>query len=265
MPTLCGLRRRGYTPSAIRNFIQTAGVSKAYSVVDIELLEHCIRDELNFSALRRIAVLDPLKVTVLNYPKEKSEYFKVPNNPQAAAEEVTYREVPFTGHLYIDRADFCEVPPPKFFRLKPGGEVRLMGAYIIKCTDIVKDAKGNITEILCTADLESKNMSPADGRKIKGTVHWLSENNAEHININIYDRLFSVPNVADIPEDRDYKEFLNSDSLTVYQDALIEIGVKEASLSEKFQFVRNGYFCRDKKQPDTFLQIVSLKDSYKPQ
>ena len=172
MPTLCALRRRGYTPEAIFDFVRRAGIAKANSLVDIRLLEACIRDELNLSAPRRIAVLDPIKVVLDNYPDGKTEYFTVANNPNAP--ETGTRELPLTRELYIDREDFAELPPPKFFRLKPDGEVRLMGAYIIKFVSVEHDADGKPAVIHCTADLETGNGNPADGRKIKGTIHWLS-------------------------------------------------------------------------------------------
>ena len=172
MPTISGLRRRGYTPSAINEFVKKAGVAKAYSIVDIGLLEHCIRDELNTNAQRRVAVLRPIKVVITNYPEDKEEYFELPNIPKN--DEAGVRKVPFTRELYIDADDFAEVPPPKFFRMKPDGEVRLMGAYIVKCHEVIKDSEGNVVELHCTADLETGNGNPVDGRKIKGTIHWVS-------------------------------------------------------------------------------------------
>ncbi|MBO5716192.1 MAG: glutamine--tRNA ligase/YqeY domain fusion protein, partial [Clostridia bacterium] len=172
LPTICALRRRGYTPSSIFNFVRSAGVAKANSLVDIEMLEHCIREELNATASRRICVKNPIKVVVTNYPEDKVEYFEVPNNP--SVEGAGTRQVAFTRELYIDESDFAEVPPPKFFRMKPEGEVRLMGAYIVKCNEIIKNEDGTVKEIHCTADLETRNGWPVDGRKIKGTIHWLS-------------------------------------------------------------------------------------------
>ncbi|MBR2432444.1 MAG: glutamine--tRNA ligase/YqeY domain fusion protein, partial [Clostridia bacterium] len=177
MPTICGLRRRGYTPEAIFDFIKRAGIAKANSLVDSDLLEHCIREELNLKAKRKIAIEKPIKLTVTNFPEDKVEYFEISNNPNDA--EAGTRKVPFTRDLLIDASDFAEVPPPKFFRLKPDGEVRLMGAYIVRLNEIVKDSDGNVTELLCTADIETGNGMPADGRKIKGTVHWLSAKHAK--------------------------------------------------------------------------------------
>ena len=261
MPTLCGLRRRGYTPSAIFDFVSRAGVAKAYSVVDYELLEHCIREELNATAMRRIAVLNPVKVVIDNYPEGKVEYFDLPNNPQNP--DSGSRKVPFTRELYIDADDFAEVPPPKFFRMKPGGEVRLMGAYIVKCNDIVKNSDGSINEIHCTADLETGNGNPVDGRKIKGTIHWLAAEYARHADIMLYDQLFTIENVADIPEGKGYGDYLNLDSVKKLDKALVEPSLADAKAGDKFQFVRVGYFVKDSKYDGTFNRIVGLKDSYR--
>ena len=262
MPTLCGLRRRGYTPTSIIEFVKRAGVAKAYSIVDIGLLEHCIREEQNTVAPRRVAVLKPLKVTVTNYPDGKTEYFELPNNPQD--ENAGKRKVPFTKNLYIERDDFAEVPPPKFHRLKPGGEVRLMGSYILKCEDVIKDENGNVTELFCTCDLETGNGNPSDGRKIKGTVHWLSADYAKDTEIREYGRMFTLENVFDIPEDKSYMDYVDPDSLTVYKDAKTEPSLAEAKAGDKFQFVRTGYFCKDSKDENVFNLTVGLKGSYKP-
>ena len=260
MPTLCGLRRRGYTPAAIFDFVARAGVAKAYSVVDYELLEHCIREELNETAERRIAVLDPVKVVVTNYPEDMVEYFEVSNNPSNP--DAGTRKVPFTRELYIDRADFAEVPPPKFFRMKPDGEVRLMGAYIVKCNEIVKDDAGNVVEIRCTADLETKNGNPVDGRKVKGTIHWLSSEFAKDTTVKLYDFLFEIENTGDIPEGKTFDDYLNTSSVTTYEGAKIEAALAEADAGERFQFVRTGYFVKDTKHENTFNRIVGLKDSF---
>ena len=260
MPTLCGLRRRGYTPSSIIEFVKKAGVAKAYSIVDIGLLEHCIRDELNTSAKRKVAVLHPVKVVITNYPEDKTEYFELPNIPKN--EEAGTRKVPFTRELYIDRDDFAEVPPPKFFRLKPGGEVRLMGAYIIKFEDVVKDEAGNIVEIHCTADLETGNGNPADGRKIKGTIHWLSAKHAVDATVRIYDYLFTLENVNDVPEGTNYLDYLNPNSLEELTGCKLEPSLLEEPADGKFQFVRTGYFCKDCHNEGVYNQIVGLKDSW---
>lgn len=260
MPTLCGLRRRGYTPSAIFDFVARAGVAKAYSVVDYELLEHCIREELDDTAPRRIAILHPVKVVITNFPEDKTEYFEVANNPHHPEDGT--RKLPFTREIIIDADDFAEVPPPKFFRMKPGGEVRLMGAYIVRCDEVVKNPDGTIAEIHCTADLETGNGMPADGRKVKGTIHWLSSEYAGTATIHLYDFLFNIENVADIPEGKTFDDYLNRDSVTVINNCRVEPSLMEAKPSDKFQFVRTGYFVKDTKYPDVFNRIVGLKDSY---
>ena len=260
MPTICGLRRRGYTPTAINEFVKKAGVAKAYSIVDIGLLEHCIRDELNTTAQRRVAVLHPIKVVITNYPEDKEETFELPNIPKN--EEAGVRAVPFTRELYIDADDFAEVPPPKFFRMKPDGEVRLMGAYIVKCNEIIKDEQGNIVELHCTADLETGNGNPADGRKIKGTIHWVSAKYAIDATVRLYDYLFTLENVNDVPEGTNYLDYLNPNSLTELHHCKLEPALAEAKSGDKFQFVRTGYFCKDSKDEGVFNQIVGLKDSW---
>ena len=260
MPTLCGLRRRGYTPASIIDFVSRAGVAKAYSIVDIELLEHCIREELNMTAQRRICVSNPIKLVITNYDENKVEYFPVSNNPNDP--ESGTRNLAFTREIYIDKSDFEEVPPPKFFRLKPDGEVRLMGAYIVKCNEIIKDENGEIVEIRCTADLETGNGMPADGRKIKGTIHWLSSENAQKTTLMLYDKLFTIDNLGDMPEGKTYNDYLNPESLQKVENALVEKCLDEAEPGEKFQFVRNGYYCKDTKYPNTYNRIVGLKDSY---
>ena len=260
MPTICGLRRRGYTPSAINEFVKKAGVAKAYSIVDIGLLEHCIRDELNTAAQRRVAVLHPVKVVITNYPEDKEEYFELPNIPKN--DEAGVRKVPFTRELYIDADDFAEVPPPKFFRMKPDGEVRLMGAYIVKCNEVVKDEQGNVVELRCTADLETGNGNPVDGRKVKGTIHWVSAKYAIDATVRLYDYLFTLENVNDVPEGTNYLDYLNPNSLTELHNCKLEPSLAEAKTGDKFQFVRTGYFCKDSKDEGVFNQIVGLKDSW---
>ena len=260
MPTICGLRRRGYTPSAINEFVKKAGVAKAYSIVDIGLLEHCIRDELNTAAQRRVAVLHPVKVVITNYPEDKEEYFELPNIPKN--EEAGVRKVPFTRELYIDADDLAEVPPPKFFRMKPDGEVRLMGAYIVKCNEVVKDEQGNVVELRCTADLETGNGNPVDGRKVKGTIHWVSAKYAIDATVRLYDYLFTLENVNDVPEGTNYLDYLNPNSLTELTGCKLEPSLAEAKTGDKFQFVRTGYFCKDSKDEGVFNQIVGLKDSW---
>ncbi|MBQ8419385.1 MAG: glutamine--tRNA ligase/YqeY domain fusion protein [Clostridia bacterium] len=261
MPTLCGLRRRGYTAASILDFIERIGVSTSNSLVDIRLLESCIREELNMKAARRICVQKPLKVVIDNYPEDKVEYFSVSNNPNDP--EAGTREVPFTRELYIDAEDFAEVPPPKFFRMKPDGEVRLMGAYIVKCVSIEKNEDGSVKEIHCTADLEAGNGNPLDGRKIKGTIHWLSAKYAEDTTLVLYSHLFTLENVADIPEGKTYEDYMDPNSALRIEGAKIEPALANAEAGERFQFVRSGYFVKDTKNPNTFNRIVSLKDGFK--
>ncbi len=258
MPTLCGLRRRGYTAASILDFCSRIGIAKANSMVDYGVLEHCIREELNSTASRRIAIQKPIKVIIDNYPEDKEEIFELPNNP--ATENAGTRPVKFTREIYIEEDDFAEVPPPKFFRLKPDSEVRLMGAYIIKCGEIEKNGDGSIKAIHATADLESGNGNPIDGRKVKGTIHWLSAKYAEHATLMLYDKLFTKENMNEIPSS-EYADHLNPDSLVVLKNAMIEPCLADAKPGEKFQFVRTGYFCKDTKSENTFNRIVGLKDS----
>ena len=260
MPTLCGLRRRGYTPSSIFNFVKMAGVAKSYSLVDIEMLEYCIRDELNQTAERRIAVTEPLKVTITNYPEGQCEYFEVANNPNNP--DAGVRKIPFTKNIYVERSDFMEEPIPKFFRLKPGGEVRLMGAYIVRCDEVVKDADGNVIELRCSADLETKNGMPVDGRKVKGTIHWVSAEHAIDADIMMYNRLFTIPDLSDLGEDKTYNDYLNPDSVKKLTGCKLEPSIADAQPGERFQFVRMGYFCKDTKYDNTFNSIVGLKDTW---
>ncbi len=261
MPTLCALRRRGYTPSSIIEFVKKAGVAKAYSVVDIRLLEYCIREELNSTALRRMAVLDPIEVVITNYPEDKEETFLISNNPTNPDEGK--REVPFSGKLYIEREDFAMIPPPKWQRMKPDGEVRLMGSYIIRCNEVIEDDDGNVVRLLCTADIETRNEKPLDGRKVKGTIHWVSMKHAQNATVNSYDNLFTLENVNDVPADTNYLDYLNENSLKVYENAKLESCLSDSAKGERFQFVRMGYFCKDSKHENTFNRIVSLKDSFK--
>ncbi|HIV62656.1 MAG TPA: glutamine--tRNA ligase/YqeY domain fusion protein [Candidatus Butyricicoccus avistercoris] len=258
MPTLCGLRRRGYTPSAILDFVKRAGIAKANSLVDIRLLEHCIREELNETALRRMAVTEPVKLVITNYPEDKVEYFEIPNNPRD--EQAGTRKVPFTGTVYIEKSDFAEVPPPKFQRLKPDGEVRLMGAYIVKCNEIIKDENGEIIEIRCTADIETANGMPADGRKVKGTIHWVSAKHAIDASCYLYDHLFTLEDTGSVPEGTNYLDYLNPNSLTKLEGCKIESSVADVPEGTRMQFVRMGYFIKDSE--NRFNRIVTLKDSF---
>lgn len=258
MPTLCGMRRRGYTPSSILDFVKRAGIAKANSLVDIRLLEHCIREELNETALRRMAVTEPIKLVITNYPEDKVEYFEIPNNPRD--ENAGTRKVPFTGTVYIEKSDFAEVPPPKFQRLKPDGEVRLMGAYIVKCNEIIKDENGEIVEIRCTADIETANGMPADGRKVKGTIHWVSAKHAIDASCYLYDYLFTVEDTNDVPEDKSYLDYLNPNSLVKLEGCKLEPSIADVPVGTRMQFVRMGYFIKDSE--NRFNRIVTLKDSF---
>ena len=263
MPTLCGLRRRGYTAASILDFCDRIGVAKSNSMVELGLLEACIRDELNRTAPRRVAVLNPIKVVVDNYPADQVEYFNLPNNPQDP--EAGTRAVPFSRELYIDQDDFALVPPPKFFRLKPEGEVRLMGAYIVRCGEIVQNEDGSICEIHVTADLETGCGNPADGHKVKGTIHWLSAPHAMDAAAVLYDRLFTVPDPGNLPEGQTYDDVMNPNSRITLSGAKFEPALADAKPGDHFQFVRTGYFTVDTKNENTFNRTVGLKDSFPKQ
>ena len=260
MPTLCGLRRRGYTPESILDFIERIGVSKANSMVDIGLLEHCLREKLNMSAERRVAILDPVKVVIDNLPYGCEEFFDFVNNPNDP--EKGTRKLPLTKEIFIESTDFSLDPPPKFFRLKPGGEVRLMSSYIIKYKSVVTDENGKVVEIHCDADLETGTGVPTD-RKVKGTIHWLSADKSARADVILYNRLFTEENMNDLPEGKVFKDFLNPESAIVIKDAVVENSLLEAKPGESFQFVRQGYFAKDTKNSNTFNLSVSLKDSFK--
>ena len=227
--------------------------------MDYELLEHCIREELNATAARKIVILDPVKVVITNYPEDKVESFPVANNPNDP--EAGTREVPFAREVYIDRSDFEEVPPPKYFRLKPDGEVRLMGAYIIKCNEIIKNEDGSIKELHCTADLETGNGKPLDGRKVKGTIHWVACRFAKDIQVALYDKLFTIPNLNDMGENETYDDYLNRDSVKILAGCKAEPSLTDEE-NVRYQFVRTGYFIKDSKKENTFIRIVELKDSF---
>ena len=256
MPTLCGLRRRGYTPASLKDFIVRAGVAKANSIVDIKLLEHCIREELNETAPRVMAVLDPVRVTITNWPEGRVEDITLENHP--GHPEMGTRVVKFSRGLFIEREDFMENPPGKFFRLKPGGEVRLKGAYIVKCEEVVKDAQGSVVELRCTYDQESRSGS-GEGRKVKGTLHWVDAHTAIPATVRLYDVLFN---------DNDSEDFaarLNQDSMKKLEHSLVEGSLSGAGAGERFQFMRQGYFICDrdsKPGAPVFNRIVGLKDSW---
>ena len=266
MPTLCGLRRRGYTPQAIKNFIEDIGYTKYEALNDIGLLEHNIREELNHHANRVSAVLNPVKVVITNYPEDKVEMMEMDNNPEQ--ENAGKHQMPFSREIYIERDDFMEEPPKKFFRLTPGKEVRLKGAYIIMCTGCTKDADGNVTEIQCTYDPDTLSGSAGSQRKVKGTLHWVSARHCVDAEVRLYDRLFAVENPSADTE-HDFRELLNPDSLRVLPNAKIEPFLAEtAKVGDTFQFQRIGYFCVD---PDTteghlvFNRTIGLKDSWAKQ
>ena len=260
MPTLCGLRRRGFTPTSIFSFVQRSGISKALSLCDINLLDHCIREELNASAPRRMAVLDPLEVEITNLGEDETVYFDVVNNPEDPSAGT--RKVPFTKHLYIERADFSDNPPPKFQRLKPDCEVRFMSAYVVKCNEVIYGEDGRPAKLLCTVDPETAGCNPPDGRKIKGTIHWVSAAHAKTAEVRLYDRLFTIEDTGAIPEDKSFKDYLNPESLTVMPNAKLEETLDGAKPGDKFQFVRMGYFCADTRNDNVFNRIVTLKDSF---
>lgn len=264
MPTLCGLRRRGYTPASIRNFCERIGVSKVYSVVEYSFLEHCLREDLNETAHRVMAVTRPIPMTITNYPVDKTEVFEIENNPGHPEDGTRY--VSFSRHLYVEADDFLETPVPKYKRLYPNGpECRLKGAYVITCTGCKKDENGNITEILCEYDPNSQGGDPADGRKIKGaTIHWVDAATAVEAEVRLYDNLFSDPD-PDAPG-KNFLECLNPNSLTIVNGAKLEASLATAQPGDKYQFMRLGYFCADKDStPEhlVFNRSVSLKDSFK--
>ncbi|MDX9857510.1 MAG: glutamine--tRNA ligase/YqeY domain fusion protein [candidate division Zixibacteria bacterium] len=265
MPTVSGLRRRGYTPEAIRTFCDRIGVAKRKdATVEISFLEDCVREDLNRRALRAMAVLDPLKVVIDNYPEGQTEEFEHENNPEDAS--MGTRHVPFSREIFIEREDFQEVPHKKFFRLAPGREVRLKGAYFITCTDIVKDRTGKITELHCSYDPASRGGETPDGRKVKGTLHWVSAAHAIDAEVRLYSHLFSTPDPEDAPEGRDFTDNLNPDSLTVLTGCKLEPGLADATPGDRFQFLRQGYFCVDTVDSRSgrlvFNRTVSLRDSW---
>ncbi len=266
MPTLCGLRRRGYTPKSIRSFCERIGVAKSTNTIEYAFLEYCLREDLNESARRVMAVLRPIKLTITNYPEEMSETFEVENNPNRPEEGT--RPVSFSRTLYIEAEDFLETPVPKYKRLYPNGpECRLKGAYLITCTGCVKDEEGNVVEVLATYDPQSQGGNPADGRKVKGaTIHWVDAATALDAEIRLYDNLFSDPEPD--AAGKDFLACLNPNSLEILQGAKVEAGLAHTQPADRFQFLRQGYFCADSKdstpQHLVFNRAVSLKDSFKP-
>jgi len=261
MPTISGLRRRGYTPASIRNFCERIGVAKRENIIDVGLLEFCIREDLNKTAWRRMAVLDPVKLVITNYPEDHTETLNGENNPEAEDGEGT-RPIPFGRELWIEREDFMENPPKKFFRLGPGLMVRLKHAYIIKCEDFVKDENGNVREIHCTYLPESKSGEDTSGIKVKGTIHWVSVAHAETAEVRLYDRLFNVENPAAEP---DFKSTLNPDSLQIIENAYIEPDLLNAVPGKGYQFIRKGYFTLDTRstpEKPVFNRTVTLRDTW---
>jgi glutaminyl-tRNA synthetase len=263
MPTISGYRRRGYTPEAVRAFCKHIGVNKFNSTVEIGVLENFLREDLNKRAARRLGVLRPLKVVITNYPQGQVEQLDAINNPEDPAAGT--RKVPFSRTIYIEQEDFAEVPPPKYFRLFPGNEVRLRYAYFVRCTNVVKDASGNIAEVQCTYDPATRGgETPPDGRKVKGTIHWVDASSSIDAEVRLYDHLFSKPDPEDVPEGQDWKANLNSKSLEVVQ-AKVEPSMAGAEVGTKVQFERLGYFSVD---PDSATgklvlnRAVSLKDSW---
>ena len=262
MPTLCGLRRRGYTPESIRNFVNKIGYTKFDGLIDVALLEHSIREDLNKNANRVAAVVNPVKLIITNYPEDKVEYLDAEHNPEKP--EAGVHSMPFTRELYIEREDFMENPPKKYFRMTPGQEVRLKSAYIVKCTGCKKNASGEIEEVYCEYDPETRSGMPESNRKVKGTLHWVSARYAVEAEVRMYDRLFMVENPAE-EKDTDFRELLNPDSLSVVKAYIEPYLAETAKVGDHYQFQRIGYFSVD---PDTtrehlvFNRTVSLKDSW---
>jgi glutaminyl-tRNA synthetase len=263
MPTLRAMRRRGYTPESIIEFIDRAGIAKSYSISDMALLESVIRDDLNKRALRRMGVLNPLRVIITNYPENQTEELDFINNPED--ESAGTRLVPFSREIYIEQEDFREDPPKKYFRLGPGREVRLRYGYFIKCEDFVKDENGVVVEVHCTYDPATKGGYAPDGRRVKGTLHWVSARQAVDAEVRLYDRLFVNENPMDTEEGEDFTDFINPDSLTILKGCKLEPDLATAKPGERFQFERRGYFCMD---PDStsehlvFNRTITLRDTW---
>jgi glutaminyl-tRNA synthetase len=263
MPTLCGLRRRGYTPEAIRTFCATIGVTRYNGLTDMVVLENALRDDLNRRAPRRMAVLRPLKLVITNYPEGQTDELDAINNPED--ESAGTRKVPFSRELYIERDDFMEDPPKQFFRLSPGREVRLRYAYFIKCEDVVKDAAGNVVELRCTYDPATRGGDAPDGRKVKATLHWVSARHAIDAEVRLYDHLCRIEDLSEVPETEDWKNYLNPNSLETLTGTKLEPALNGAEPGSRCQFERLGYFCVD---PDStaakpvFNRSVTLKNTW---
>jgi glutaminyl-tRNA synthetase len=262
MPTLAGVRRRGYTPESIRQFCDKIGIAKRENLIDVGLLEFCVRDHLNKVATRRMVVFDPLKVVITNYPEDKSEILTSENNPEDH-DNPSSRDIPFGRELFIEREDFMEEPPKKYFRLAPGQMVRLKSAYIIQCNEVIKDGNGNIIEVHCSYVPESKSGSDVSGIKVKGVLHWVSASHAVGVEVRLYDRLFKVENVSNA--EGDFKDYINSESLSVLPNVFAEPAIASATEMERFQFLRKGYFVLDKdstKDKLIFNRTVTLNDMW---
>jgi len=264
MPTIVGMRRRGYTPESIRDFCDRIGVTKNDTVIDVSVLENCVRENLDIRAPRVMGILDPLKVVISNYPEEKTEQLEAPNHPNDTMMGV--RKLPFSRTIYIEKDDFMEDPPKKFFRLAPGKEVRLRYAYFIICDEIIKDNSGNIVELRCSYDADTRGGNAPDGRKVKGTIHWVSAEHAFRTEVHLYDRLFNDPKPDSNKHKNNWKDFLNSDSKKIIKDAYLEPSLESAKKEEFFQFERLGYFCVDNRDSNKgkpiFNRTVSLRDSW---
>jgi glutaminyl-tRNA synthetase len=263
LPTIAGLRRRGYTPESIRAFAEAIGVAKRESMVDMALLEHCLREDLNRRASRRMAVLRPLKVVITNYPESQVEELDAENNPEDPGAGT--RKIPFSRVLYIEQDDFREDPPKKFFRLSPGKEIRLKHAYYIRCDEVLKDAQGRVSELRCSYDPGSRGGGTEDGRKVLGTSHWVSAAHAVDAEVRLYDKLLSVADPAEEKEEKDFKEYLNPASLEILKNCKVEPSLAAARPGELFQFLRQGYFCLDSDStPEAlvFNRSVGLRDSW---
>jgi glutaminyl-tRNA synthetase len=262
MPTISGMRRRGYPPEAIRLFAEKVGIARRENVIDMSLLEFCVRDHLNRVAPRVMAVLEPIKLVIANYPDGQVEQVEIENNPEDPS--AGSRTMPFSKTIWIEKEDFMENPPKKYFRLFPGGMVRLKGAYIVRCDEVVKDAAGEISELRCSYVPESRSGNDTSGLMVKGTIHWVSAEQAVSAEVRLYDRLFSEENPAAV-DDRDFTEMLNPRSFVIVSDARVEPSLAAAQAGEQFQFLRKGYFCAD---PDSrpgrlvFNQTVGLKDAW---
>ena len=267
MPTVSGLRRRGYTPASIRSFCKTIGITKFNSLTDVALLEHSIRQDLNDTTPRRMAVLRPLKVVITNFDEDKVEELEAANHPKDP--EAGTRSVPFTREIYVERDDFMEEPPRKFFRLGPGREVRLRFAYFITCNEVIKNAAGEVTELHCTYDPETHGGNAPDGRKVKGTIHWVSASHAFEAQVRLYDRLFTVEDPNKEDDGKTYLDHLNAEALEVIEDAKLEPGLAKAEPGERFQFERLGYFCADAGDSQAgkpvFNRTVTLRDAWAKQ